>query len=138
MTRGKPAKKTDAKPSRAKTAPPAELPVADGPRLTRAVPVLPCADIARAVEFYAERLGFAPAFRFESHASVLRDGVEIHLYRADAPVGAACRIEVAQLRALHDEMSRQGVVQGTVDLGEFSVLDADGNRITFAQDPLEA
>ena len=137
MTKAKPAKKTAPAKRPAKAATSTEPPPADGPRLTRAVPMLPCADIARAVEFYAERLGFAPAFRFESHASVIRDEVEIHLQRAaEIGPGAGCRIEVAQLESLLDEMSRQGVVQHS-DPGEFTVLDVDGNRITFARDPAE-
>jgi catechol 2,3-dioxygenase-like lactoylglutathione lyase family enzyme len=106
------------------------------------VPELPCLDIARAVEFYAERLGFAPSFRFSDHAGLTRDAVEIHLRLCSDPAipkNSGCRIEVNDARALHEELKRQGVLEADAanppeNLHEFTVLDSDGNRITFAQD----
>lgn len=122
---------------------PAEA-ASDGPRLKRIVPVLPCLDIGRAIEFYAERLGFAPSFRFDDYASVTRDEVEIHLWLCKDPASArtsGCRVEVDDIEDLYREMKGQGVIPANGELAdrpwnfrEFVVLDGDGNLITFAQD----
>jgi catechol 2,3-dioxygenase-like lactoylglutathione lyase family enzyme len=115
------------------------------PQLGRAIPVLPCLDIARAVEFYAEHLGFGMSFRFDDYAAVARDGVEIHLRLfkgSKAPNGGGCRIEVQGIESLFEECSNSGVVLGngtleggTSSVREFAVQDGDGNLITFAEDP---
>ena len=113
------------------------------PLLGRAIPVLPSTDIARAVGFYAEKLGFGMSFRFDDYAAVSRDGVEIHLRLvkgSKAPKGGGCRIEVRGIDSLYEECSSAGVVQGNgnleaASLREFVVQDGDGNLITFAENP---
>ncbi len=116
--------------------------MSSAPQMARAIPVLPCLDIARAVEFYAEHLGFGMSFRFEGYAAVARDGAEIHLRLvkgSKAPKGGGCRIEVQGIESLFEECSSAGVVhgKGTLQGGvrEFAVQDGDGNLITFAEDP---
>ena len=127
------------------------------PTMGAAVPVLPVRDIAEAVRFYRERLGFACRHAEDDYAVLGRDDVEVHLWRAadegwrargGKPVQsgaesflagtASCRISVAGIDALHDEMQRHGVVHPngpladkSYGLREFAVLDGDGNLITF-------
>jgi catechol 2,3-dioxygenase-like lactoylglutathione lyase family enzyme len=110
-------------------------------RLRRTVPVLPTRDLARAVAFWAERLGFAMSFRFADSAGVVRDDVEVHFTLVPAPAVAAggCRIEVSDVVALQRELLATGVVApeaGRADAGfalELVVIDPDGNRIVFTQ-----
>jgi catechol 2,3-dioxygenase-like lactoylglutathione lyase family enzyme len=122
--------------------------VSHSPELVRAIPVLPCLDIARAVAFYAERLGFAAIFRFEDHAAVMRDGSEIHLRLAKdkkSLKNAVCRIEVRGIDSLFEECRSADVLvpngkleAGSTSAREFAVKDADGNVITFAEDAFGA
>jgi catechol 2,3-dioxygenase-like lactoylglutathione lyase family enzyme len=117
--------------------------MSDAPQLGRAIPVLPCLDIARAVEFYAARLGFGVCFRFDDYAAVARDGVEIHLWLCKdkkLPKHSGCRIEVRGIESLFDECTQAGVVEPKGALAtkswnvrEFAVRDGDGNLITFAE-----
>lgn len=79
----------------------------------------------------------------EDYAGVIRDSVEIHLWRCPDKYIAentACRINVAGIEALYDEYQPKGVVHpnGRLDtkpwrIKEFTVLDLDGNGITFCQ-----
>lgn len=111
-------------------------------------PVLPVRDLAAALTFYIERLGFhflfgdrggAPAY-----AGVGRDGVEIHLqWQSEADLGqtvglANLRFLVDDPDALHREFSaRQAVPQGKTvrdtawGTREFAFYDPDGNGLTF-------
>jgi len=111
------------------------------PKLESAIPVLPVRDVPKAVAFYRERLGFAPRFEYGPYAGVGRGPIEIHL-DGSAPVVAAvtCRIAVKGVDALYEELEKQGVIHPQEPLEtkpfgmrQFSALDADGNRITFAQ-----
>lgn len=118
--------------------------MSDTPQLGRAIPVLPCLDIARAVEFYAARLGFGVCFRFDDYAAVARDGVEIHLWLCkDKKLlkNGSCRIELRGIEPLFDECTQAGAVEPMGALAtkswnvrEFAVRDVDGNLITFAED----
>ncbi len=49
-------------------------------------PVLPCRDVASAIEFYVDKLGFTLSFQDASdpkYAGVKRDSVELHLQWRD-------------------------------------------------------
>jgi catechol 2,3-dioxygenase-like lactoylglutathione lyase family enzyme len=111
------------------------------PRLEAAIPVLPVGDVPKAVAFYRDRLGFAPRFELGDYAGVGRGPIEIHL-DGSGPVLApvTCRIAVSRVDALYAELAKQGVIHPREPLEtklfgmrQFSVLDADGNRLTFAQ-----
>ena len=110
-------------------------------RLEAAIPVLPVRDVAKAVAFYRDRLGFAPRFDMGDYAGVARGPIEIHL-DGSAPVAGSvtCRISLTGVDALYAELEQQGVIHPQEPLEtkprglrQFSALDVDGNRITFAQ-----
>jgi len=49
-------------------------------KLSRIAPEMPAADLAAALEHYAQRMGFRVAMRMPDYAIVERDGVAIHLF----------------------------------------------------------
>ena len=66
----------------------------DQAQFTRALPVLPAADIAAATAFYRDKLGFDVAFEMGDYAGVVRGGVELHLDGSEdhPPGGVSARI----------------------------------------------
>lgn len=129
--------------------------------LGRTIPALPVRDVAAAVTFYADNLGFHVLHHDGGFAVLGRDDAVLHLWEsgdeswqtrsgAGKPVRsgaesflagtASCRIEVTDVDALYAEMQAAGVLhrvsRGGVDdtdfgTREFSVLDLDGNLIGF-------
>ena len=113
-------------------------------------PVLPCQDVALAVRFYVEKLGFALGFQDDGknphYAGVRRDQVELHLQwhdgkeweRVERPM---IRFQVADPDALFAEYEDKGVfhqqtaVRNT-DWGtrEFAFYDLNQNGLTFYKD----
>lgn len=105
--------------------------------LSTTVPALPVTDVVRAVEFYADRLGFVARHQDAGFAIVVRDAAELHLWEAgdtgwrlrdpadlaDRPVHtgaedfiagtASCRIEADEVDTLHDELAPAGVLHPT-------------------------
>ena len=115
-----------------------------------------------AVAHYRERFGFEPRHETHGFAVIARDDAVLHLWAAsdeewrsradlvERPVcsgaesfiagTASCRIEVADVDALFDELkgtevlhpvSRDGVDDTDFGTREFATLDQDGNLITF-------
>jgi len=101
--------------------------------LLKAVPALPVTDVARAAEFYRDRLGFGIGHTDERFGIVARSGIEIHLWAANdetwshrlstmvsRPVvsgaesflagTASCRIEVRGIDELYAELKESGVL----------------------------
>lgn len=128
--------------------------------LTAAVPAFPVADIARALDFYGQVLGFALVHSEAGFAIVSQDGVELHLWLASdtswsrrwrrKPVKsgaesflsgtASCRLQCDDVEMLHRVYEAKGIVHSNGRLDdkpwgtrEFSILDPDGNLITFYQ-----
>jgi uncharacterized glyoxalase superfamily protein PhnB len=108
--------------------------------LEAAIPVLPVADVPKAVAFYRDRLGFTPLFEYGPYAGVRRGPIEFHLNGHGAPGPAAARIAVRGVDELYAELEKKGVIHPNEPLEtkpfgmrQFSVLDADGNTITFAE-----
>ena len=130
--------------------------------LTRTIPALPVRDVPAAVAFYRERLGFEARHVAGGFAVLGRDDAVVHLWSADdlgwrergdlksRPVRsgaesflagtASCRIEVADVDGLFEELRRQDVLHPTAGIGpattdfgtrEFPVLDLDGNLLAF-------
>lgn len=115
-------------------------------KIGRVVPILRSFDEAKAREFYLGYLGFQVVFehRFEPglplYMGIARDGCALHLseHHGDATPGAAMRIEVSDIDALHAELTArpyrharpevQTMPWGTRDM---SVTDPFGNRLTF-------
>jgi DNA-binding transcriptional MerR regulator/catechol 2,3-dioxygenase-like lactoylglutathione lyase family enzyme len=113
------------------------------PALLRAMPMLASIDIDATLRFYADRLGFTTIASYPDHGVTDRDGIQIHLWLTDdaeIPKQTSCRVDVRGIDALHDEMAASGVVHPNGPLRdqpwglrEFSILDGDGNLITFAE-----
>ncbi len=98
-------------------------------------------DVQKAIAFYRDRLGFEPRFEYGPCAGVGRGPIEVHLDgSAPALAPVTFRIAVSGVDALYAELEKQGVIHPKEPLEtkpfgmrQFSALDADGNRITFAQ-----
>ena len=108
-----------------------------------AVPKQAALNIRKAVEFYEQNLGFSKRFEMDDYAAVGRGSVEIHLWQCDDKYIAentACRINVEGIDVLYQEYEVKGIVHPhgklvTTPWGtkEFTVLDLDGNGITFCE-----
>jgi Glyoxalase/Bleomycin resistance protein/Dioxygenase superfamily len=130
--------------------------------LGRTVPALPVRDVPAAVAHYRERFGFDAPHATDDFAVVTRDDAVVNLWgasdeswRAREPLAeqpvrsgaesflagtASCRIEVADVDALFEELQAAEVIHpaskdgvGTTDFGtrEFATLDLDGNLLSF-------
>lgn len=115
-------------------------------------PVLPVRDIAAALAFYIERLGFRFLFGDSSgapaYAGVGRDGIELHLQWQAAEAFADGSAALGNLRfvvddpdALLTEFYASGAVRSEVAVRdtawgtrEFGFRDPDGNGLTFYRD----
>ena len=135
--------------------------MATAARLGQTIPALPVRDVARALEFYRDKLGFSVVHHDGGFAVLKRDGAEVHLWEAsdeswrertddDRPVRsgaesfiagtASCRIATEGVDKLYEELSmrevlhsvsRNGVQNSDFGTREFAVLDLDGNLISF-------
>jgi catechol 2,3-dioxygenase-like lactoylglutathione lyase family enzyme len=130
--------------------------------LRQTIPALPVRDVPAAAAYYRDRFGFDAPHETDDFAVLARDDAQLHLWGATdeewrsredvtaRPIcsgaesflagTASCRIEVADVDALFEELkaadvlhpiSRDGVE--TTDFGtrEFATLDLDGNLLTF-------
>jgi predicted enzyme related to lactoylglutathione lyase len=115
----------------------------DRPRrmMSRIMPELPCDDVAAAVKHYREVLGFSINHAQDEIGVMERDEVTLLLIERTPQhtgIGSAY-FYVRDVDALYAELIRSGAdVQGEPvsqpwGLREFSVLDPDRNRLTFAQ-----
>jgi catechol 2,3-dioxygenase-like lactoylglutathione lyase family enzyme len=113
--------------------------------LIAAVPVLNVADLPRSLAFYRDQLGFAQEFVFGAYAGVARGGMVLHLDAGDHAFSArptCCRFHLRGVDELYAEVEPRGAVKPDERLEtrphgmrQFSVLDPDGNRVTFAEPP---
>lgn len=111
-------------------------------RLISAIPKLASLDIERSLAFF-ERLGFERRGSYPDYGIVLRDGVQIHFWLCTdprVPRETGCGVAVDGIDALYEDYSTLGVIHPNGQLEdkpwgvrEFSILDADGNLITFQQ-----
>jgi catechol 2,3-dioxygenase-like lactoylglutathione lyase family enzyme len=130
--------------------------------LGRTIPALPVADLEAAVEHYRGAFGFDAVHVGEGFAVLSREEARIHLWAAtdeswrertdlrERPIvsgaesflagTASCRIEVAEVDPLYDELaaagvlheaSRGGVTETDFGTREFACRDLDGNLIEF-------
>jgi catechol 2,3-dioxygenase-like lactoylglutathione lyase family enzyme len=110
-------------------------------------PVLPSRDVARAVAFYVERLGFALLWSDERYAVIRRDGVELHIQWHDPSEWIAgvdrpmLRFSVPAVDVLFAEYATAGVFHELTALRdtpwgtrEFAFYDPDHNGLTFYRD----
>ena len=110
--------------------------------LISAVPVLNVSDVPQSLAFYSERLGFETEFEMTGYAGVRRGEMVLHLdgkhQFANGPT--CCRFHIRGVDGLFAELDPRGVVKDDERLAtmphglrQFSILDLDGNRITFAE-----
>ena len=112
-------------------------------RLIAAIPKLASLDIERSLVFF-ERLGFTRRGSYPDYGIVERDGVQLHFWLCDdarIPRETACRIAVEGIEPLFAAYSGLGVIHPNGSLAlkpwgvwEFSVLDPDGNLVTFQEE----
>jgi uncharacterized glyoxalase superfamily protein PhnB len=117
-------------------------------QLTKVIPVLPARDVADAVRFYVDRLGFEVAFHEGDYAAVRRGGVVLHLqfqFERDFNAGTAgqcmLRLLVDDPDVLFDEYKDKGVFHDETQLRdtewgtrEFAFWDINHNGLTFLRD----
>jgi catechol 2,3-dioxygenase-like lactoylglutathione lyase family enzyme len=131
--------------------------------LSQTIPALPVRDVAAAVEFYRDRLGFEVLHHDGGFAVLGRDEAVLHLWEAgdegwreresvERPVQsgaesfiagtASCRIRVDGVDQLYEELrarevlhptSRSGVTDTEYGARDFATLDLDGNLVVFFQ-----
>ncbi len=110
-------------------------------------PVLPSQDVAAAIKYYVELLGFTLLFQDSAdtphYAGLKRDDVEIHVQWHDASEWAAVerpqlRFVVPDVEALFEEFQGVGVFHGNTKLletpwgtREFAFFDRDQNGLFF-------
>ena len=105
-------------------------------------PVFHVSDIALALAFYCEGLGFNVAWKWgqpATHASVCRGRVCITLGLDSTKAGTGdAYIEVGGIDNYHAELTTRGVPLGDLadrpyGMRDFAVTDPSGNRIVFGQ-----
>lgn len=109
--------------------------------MRRALPELPCADVSAAVAWYRDVLGFHINYQQDDVGVMDRDAITILLIaRTEEHKGiGSCEVYVSDADALYAELLAKGArmprppVSHPWGLRDFSVIDPEGNRITFAQ-----
>ena len=130
--------------------------------LDKTIPALPVRDMDAAVAHYRDHFGFDARHAADDFAVLVRDDAVLHLWGATdedwrsrdnliaEPIcsgaesflagTASCRIQVADVDGLFEELQRAGVLHPTArdgvartDFGsrEFATVDLDGNLLTF-------
>jgi catechol 2,3-dioxygenase-like lactoylglutathione lyase family enzyme len=110
-------------------------------------PVLPARDVAEAIRYYVERLGFRLRFQDDEHdpryAGLQRDGVELHLQWHDGAdfnkvERLALRFLIDDVDGLFEEYADKGVFHSGTALRdtswgtrEFAFYDLNGNGLFF-------
>jgi hypothetical protein len=107
-----------------------------------AVPKLASLNIQRSIAFY-EKLGFIKTALYPDYGIVEQDAIQIHFWLTTdsaIPKATGCRINVSGIDALFADYSKLGVIHPNDPLAmkpwglrEFSILDVDGNLVTFAE-----
>lgn len=110
-------------------------------------PILGTRDVAKAVRFYVDRLGFTLAFgeptNEGNYVGLRRDGVELHMqFQYEYEMGTTrLRIVVDDPDALYEEYKdREVFYEGTQltdtpwGTREFALYDLDQNSLTFYRD----
>jgi len=109
--------------------------------MRQALPELPCGDVAAAVAWYRDVLGFRINYQQQDLGVMDRDAITLLLIaRTERHTGiGSCEVFVSDADALYEELAAKGAgvlgppVSRPWGLRDFQVIDLDGNRITFAQ-----
>jgi uncharacterized glyoxalase superfamily protein PhnB len=125
---------------------PGDEPPPDGLRFNQIIPILRIFDIAKAMEFYCDFLGFGVDWEHRYHpgmplyAQISRAGMILHLseHHGDASPGSTVFVWMRGIDAFHRELlgkkygySRPGLEATGYDARMFEVPDPFGNRIRF-------
>jgi catechol 2,3-dioxygenase-like lactoylglutathione lyase family enzyme len=106
-------------------------------------PILGTRELAKAVRFYVDRLGFTLAFGDDNYVGLRRDGVELHMqFQYEYEMGTTrLRIVVDDPDALYEEYKDKDVFYEGTQLAdtpwgtrEFALYDLDRNALTFYRD----
>lgn len=116
--------------------------------LSEVVPIIRMFDIAKAVEYYCDLLGFKEDWRGEIfpgaplYMQVSRGAVKLHLseHHGDAAPGATSVINMTGVNALHEELIAKNYKYNRPSLEEtpyratvLHAIDPFGNRLRFTQ-----
>jgi catechol 2,3-dioxygenase-like lactoylglutathione lyase family enzyme len=109
--------------------------------MRQALPELPCNDVASAVAWYRDVMGFRINYQQHDLGVMDRDAITVLLIaRTDQHQGiGSCEVYVSDADALYAELLAKGApiagppVSHPWGLRDFRVTDIEGNRITFAQ-----
>ncbi|WP_336799279.1 glyoxalase superfamily protein [Kaistia sp. MMO-174] len=125
---------------------PIKAAAADGLQFTRVIPILRIFDIAKAMEFYRDFLGFHVDWEHRYgegmplYAQISRAGAVLHLseHHGDASPGSTVFVWMRGIEAFHRELlakkygySRPGLQDTGFDARMVQVPDPFGNRIRF-------
>ena len=115
------------------------------PVFINAVPVLASLDMARTVAFYVRVLNAKQVYAQPGEYGIVSlGGLELHFWACqdpEIPRQTSCRFKVAGIASLHAQCMAQNAVHPNGGLRnqpwgtqEFSLLDEDGNCVTFYED----
>lgn len=115
------------------------------PAFLSAVPVLASLDMERTVAFYVRVLNAKAVYVQPSEYGIVSlGGLELHFWACqdpEIPKQTSCRIQVTGIAALHAQCLAENAVHPNGGLRnqpwgtqEFSLLDEDGNCVTFYED----
>jgi catechol 2,3-dioxygenase-like lactoylglutathione lyase family enzyme len=106
-------------------------------------PIIGTRDLARAVGFYTDKLGFTRAFGDDNYVGFRRDSVELHMQLQYAHEMSTLRLRIlvddpdalfAEYRAKGIECSETGLRDTAWGTREFALYDTDRNALTFYRD----
>ena len=117
-----------------------DKPVEAKPRFEEISPLFPVTDVAAAVAFYRERLGFDFGWIWgdpPTLANVCRGTVSITLALEPSKAGAGeANMGLRGIDAYHAELRARGIEVGELDnrvygMRDFDLVDPDRNRLVF-------
>jgi catechol 2,3-dioxygenase-like lactoylglutathione lyase family enzyme len=108
------------------------------------VPVFHVADVAAAVDYYVNSLGFTLSFRYGTYAGLTLGDCELHLTDPGEPrhvVGAGTAYMLCdEVDEYYSSLTAAGVrlkgkpTDRSYGMRDFAIFDLDGNQITFGCD----
>lgn len=110
-------------------------------RLSRVAPELPSSDLAQALAFYCQKLGFQLAAQRSDYAIVERDDVALHLFQDEDKTSSPMAIHIfsADLEALYAEFRASGariaqpIERKPWGNRDFRIRDDFGNELKFTE-----
>jgi catechol 2,3-dioxygenase-like lactoylglutathione lyase family enzyme len=121
-------------------------PASAGIRFEGISPVFPVSDIASAVSFYCEALGFKLGWTWgepPTHASVDRDQIDIMLTLNPVKAGSGdAYVGLKGVESYFAELKARRVPLGELSdrpygMRDFAVRDPDGNRLVFGESTVD-